>query len=77
MEGAFHLDPPGLARSATLDVLHNNVDAFDHYPVLAYQVQPDRALLSLIASADDDDLIASPDLSHPRARFLCPLLPWS
>jgi hypothetical protein len=34
-------------------------------------------LLSLVASADDDDLIASPDLSHPRARFLCPLLPWS
>jgi hypothetical protein len=70
MERRFNLDNARLARSATLDVLLDDVDALDDHPVPLNDVYTHSSLLTLIAARGDEHCVASPYLSH---RLMLPL----
>jgi hypothetical protein len=63
-KGRFNFDPTGLAGSAALDVLDNDIDAFDNHFVIVDQIDANGAALALVFARDDFDLVASPNLLH-------------
>src|SRR5690606_32408866 len=60
----LNLNNAGLASPAALDVLLDDVDAFDHHTVTLGQVLAHNALLTLVATTGDQHLIASTNLPH-------------
>jgi hypothetical protein len=68
-KGSLNLDTAGLTRATALDVLDNDIDAFDDDLVVVDHVDADRAALALVAAGDHFDLITAPNLSH-RTSYL-------
>jgi hypothetical protein len=74
MQWGLDLDDARLPRSTTLDVLLDNVDAFNDYPVSLDEVDPDFTLLALVPARRHQDRISRSNLAHvlvlpaPRTR---------
>jgi len=73
MQCRFHLDDARLPRSSPLDVLLDDIDAFDDDPVPIDHIDAHLALLAFVPTRCHQDNVATSNLSHPLTLplFFC------
>jgi len=74
MQRRFDLNDASLARSASLDMLLDDIDAFDYDAVSFNHVDTYFALLAFVAARGHQHCVAASNLSHP---LTLPLYLWT